>query len=349
MTPAATPSSKRPGIAQVAKLAGVAVGTVSNVLNHPDRVSPRTRTKVEQIIKELGYVPNASARALNKGRSTLIGAIFFDISNPFFADSSHAIDQVARSRGATMIYTGTEQLPEVERAALKRFVDLGVDAIVVCSTGGNDDALEQLVDLGIPVLAFAQRSESAKIPAVCIDDQRGMELIAAHLLGLGHESFCFISEHRQAIQHRDRLAGFHRALAAQGSADGCLQLNIASGPTWMEGYREVQQFIATNQQLPDCFVCLNDYTAFGASKALTEAGLVPGIDVAVTGYDDLTFTELLATPLTTIHQPITAMADYAANALLDVVEGRATDLVGKVFAPELIVRQSTVPILHDNE
>lgn len=333
--------SRSSSIYEIAKIANVSVGTVSNVLNHPDRVRPELRARVLQTIERLQYSPSAAARALSKGRSHMIGGIFFDIANPFFSQTAHLMDAAVRATATSILFASTEQLPEAEVEAIRRITNLGIEGLVITSTGTCEKELVALTERGIPVVLFAQGNESSNLPFISIDDEEGMRLIARHLVGRGMSKFCFIHEELEAKQHRDRWKGFSEELANLGVDVGAVRREWIPSPTWSAGYETVSRVLTEDDDQPDCFVCLNDFIAIGATKAVTDLGYRVGRDIAVTGFDDVAYAAVLNTPITTVRQPLDEMVPYMMEELKSVTDGRAARIRERTFRPELIVRQST--------
>lgn len=325
----------------VASAAGTSVGTVSNVLNHPERVRPALRERVENAMAELNYWPDATARAMTLGRSSIVGNVVFDVSNPFFAQFAHEIDRIVQRAGASAIVAGTEQRVDAELEALRNLAKVGVDGLMICTTGGCWDELARFQDRGVPVILYAQRSADERFASVGVDDRAGMRLVGEHLLERGMTRFCFVNEQREAMQHRDRYLGFLDALTTGGIAPETIDLRWSGDPSWAGGYAVAREVLrGPRSAWPECFVCLNDYTAMGVCRAIGEAGLRVGHDIAVTGFDDLPYASLLAAPLTTVRQPIADMATHAITELRSAIHRGDVAVSGKTFPPELILRES---------
>lgn len=317
------------------------MGTVSNVINHPERVSKALRERVEAVMVEEKYLPHPLARALSLGRNKMIATILFDISNPFFAEMSHCIDRDLQVRGYSLMVSGTDQSAELEAKVIKLLVNAGAEAIAICGTGSNTEQLLKLQDYGLPIMIFAQRSEDPRIPFVTVDDRQGMRSLGEHLIGKGVESFYFIHEPVNAIQHRDRYDGFMESIYDHGLDDSCVRLVTSESPSWDGGYGTAKNLLSERpDELPECFVCLNDYTALGVCRALTQAGLKVGDDILVTGFDDIPYAALLESPLTTIKQPIEEMSKYLIGEVINAIENRTISMNSHTFKAELVVRES---------
>lgn len=328
-------------IHSIASAAGTSVGTVSNVINHPERVSPQLKERVEKVMREKHFWPDATARALKIGRSPLVGTVFFDISNPFFAEAAHEIDKRMQMYNSSMIVAGTEQNAEREAHVLESLEAMGVNGIIITSTGSCWDILAAFQDRGVPVILLAQRSLDERFEAVGINDYRGMRKVARHLVSQGMNRFCFINDRIRATQHMDRWRGFCDELVDSGMDPDGVRVEWASGATWDVGYQRVGAILELpSQQWPECVVCLNDYIAMGASKAIVDKGLRVGSDISVTGFDDVPYASVFGTPLTTVRQPIPEMCRYVTNQVLDAVERGDGAVTGRTFEAELVIRES---------
>lgn len=328
-------------IHSIAVAAGTSVGTVSNVINHPERVRPALRARVELVMREMHFRPDATARALKIGRSPLVGTVFFDISNPFFAEAAHEMDKHMQMRGSSMIVAGTEQRTSQELSVLESLERMGVDGLIITSMGGAWDVLARLQEHGLPILLFAHRAADERFEAVGVDDYQGMKRIAEHVCKRGMTRFCFINDTVGAIQHRDRWKGFVDGVAHSGLDPERTRVEWVPMAGRDQGYRIASAVLAGERtEWPECFICLNDYIAMGASKAIQDAGLQVGIDIGVTGFDDVPYASLMGTPLTTIRQPVVEMSEYVTEAILGAVERGDGAVTGKTFDAELIVRES---------
>ncbi|MDO4901710.1 LacI family DNA-binding transcriptional regulator [Actinomyces sp.] len=321
----------RPRIREVARLAGVSVGTVSNVINHPERVSEGLRLRVEWVLEDSGFSPDPTARALSLGRSSMIGVVFFDISNPFFAEAAHQLSRRFEELGCSMVIAETDQAADVESRVLRNLERVGVDALILCSTGACWEDLVRLRDRGVPVVLMAQRSERPGFPSVGIDDYGGMRKVARHLWGRGLRRFSFVNEPVAATQHRDRWCGFSDELLSCGMAVEDVDVQWASGPTWDGGYEVARRVLAGPCDVwPDAFVCLNDHLVMGVCKAIADADLTVGRDVCVSGFDDVPYASVLGVPLTTVRQPIAGICRYIAQQI-GAFFNRGGDDIGTYF------------------
>jgi LacI family transcriptional regulator len=327
-------------IKEVARRAGVSVGTVSNVLNHPDTVAIATRRRVLSVITELGYVRNDSARQLRAGRSQTIAMVALDLANPFFTDVMRGAEFAAESGGVNiMVFNSAE-----DTGREKRHLDmlggqrvLGVLITPVDET--NNARLDQLVDNGIPVVLVDSGAGSHHRCSGGVYDVLGGRRAGEHLRVLGHRRIAFIGGPFSIRLVADRHTGFTAALEAGPD----IRLITTSNLTVAAG-REAGQKIADLSlgRRPTAVFCANDLLALGVLQELTSHGVRVPRDVAIVGYDDIEFAEAAAVPLSSVRQPREQLGRAATQLLLEEVnEPESHEHRHVVFRPDLVVRRSS--------
>ncbi len=327
-------------IKEVAHRAGVSVGTVSNVLNHPDTVAIATRRRVLSVITELGYVRNDSARQLRAGRSQTVAMVALDLANPFFTDVMRGAEIAAEAGGVNvMIFNSAE-----DTAREKRHLDmlggqrvLGVLITPVDET--NNARLDRLVERGIPVVLVDRGTGSHQRCSVAVDDVLGGQLAGEHLREQGHQRIAFVGGPFTIRQVSDRHTGFTGALS-----DGPdVRLLTTSNLTVAAG-REAGQKIAglPAAKRPTAVFCANDLLALGVLQEMTTHGVRVPRDVAIVGYDDIEFAAAAAVPLSSVRQPREQLGRAATQLLLEEVnEPQSHEHRHVVFRPDLVVRESS--------
>lgn len=336
------PRQHKANISDVAKYAGVSVGTVSNALNHPKRVRDSLKKSVMKAIEELDYYPDPRGLALSRGTTSLIGAILFDISNPFFSEICYLLERKFRTHGKSLLVLSTDQDVENERAAYEQMKRIGVDALIICSAGQCVDQILELQKNGMPIVMFAQRSEHDDIPYVHVDDEQGMSMIARYLIEKrGLSRFCFIKERKEAIQHKDRWTGFSNICRSLGIPDSAIRVVWTDTPSLSDGYHVAATEIAkSDKELPQCFVCLNDYTAIGVAMAVKDLRATTKSDIAVTGFDNIRYSSLSVNPITSIQQPVEEMVTYIVEQIMEAIKNTPSKITSKTFEPHLVIRKS---------
>jgi len=334
---------RRPSIADVARTAGVSVGTVSNVLNRPESVAPSTRERVEGAIAELSFVRNGSARQLRQGSISTVGAILLDIRNPFFTDVARGVEDRLAIDDLTLMLASSDDDPAREAKYLRLFEEHGVLGLLVVPTGRSVDHLLEIQRRGVAVVLLDAASAASGISSVSVDDVTGGELAATHLLEQGHESILFLNGPHEIRQCEARRAGVDRAVLAAGLDPGRVvdevTLTSLDAPgaddalaRWLDGH---------DGTAPGAIFCVNDLVAIGVQRCLRRAGGTALLSrTAIVGYDDIDVAGELALPLTSVRQPTHEMGYTAADLLLRQAETGAVDEV--VFPPELIVRRSSL-------
>lgn len=330
-----------PSIKDVAAKAGVSIGTVSNVLNHPDRVSPQTVERVQDAISALGFVRNDAARQLRAGESKTIALMVFDASNPFFADVARGAEDAAANQGYTVLVGNTSGSTDRENTYLDVFEEQRVRGILISPMSDVESRLLALKNFGIPAVMVDRVSDSEELSSVSVDDIAGGDIAARHLLETGRKHIGFVGGPLDVPQVRDRLIGARRAVSAEANAT--LDIFETTQTTVLEG-RRIGKIIArmSPTERPQALFAANDLVAVGLLQALTAQGplRVPQ-DIALVGYDDIDFARSAIVPLTSIRQPSSLIGQTAVDVLLQLANNPDQPQRQVVFQPELVVREST--------
>lgn len=333
---------RRPSISDVARHAGVSLGTVSNVLNRPDRVSPATRAKVEQSIDELSFVPSGPARQLRAGSISTVGAVVLDIANPFFTEVARGIEDRLAEDDYTLMLASSDEDPARESRYLRLFEEHGVRGIMVTPATSDLSHLDALSARGVDVVLLdwtVSERHPAPYPSVAVDDVVGAGMAVQHLLDRGHRRIAFLNGPPSIRQCVDRRMGAVQAVRAAGLDPATALVEVEVSALNADGGAAGVRHLLEDDAKPTALFCANDFTALGALRELREQGIaVPG-DMAVVGYDDVPFAAMLGTPLTSVRQP-THLLGYTAAALLLDRHG-AGEPQHVQFTPELVVRASS--------
>lgn len=324
----------------VAALADVSVGTVSNVLNRPDRVSAKTRARVETAIAALGFVPNAPARQLRAGRARIIGLVVPDISNPFFTEVARGVEEAALESGYVVILCNSDERPEREDHYLSVLESQRVAAILITPAREGLKALDRFIAAGTAVALLDNEGGSQEVCSASVDDVLGGRLAAEHVIGLGHRSIVWLAGPADIPQ----VASRERGLMAAADAAGVTVTRLATAQmTTHAGQVALDEALDAGLSLT-ALVCANDLLALGAVRALTKHGLVAPDDVSVVGYDDIDFASSAAVPLTSVRQPKFEMGFAAAKLVIAESDDPSAHAHQRVtFQPQLVVRESTGP------
>ncbi len=342
MTGEARPT-RGPLLRDVAERAGVATGTISNVLHHPDKVAPETLDKVQAVIAEMGYVPNAAARQLSRGRSGSVGLLVLDARNPFFNDLAAGVEDAAGAMDLAVLLATSSERADRERMYLDRFEQSRVDGLLVTPVGGSIKQLRAISDRGTPIVLLDRLATTPGFSSVAVDDIEGGRLAGQHLVDAGCRDIAVVGGPVTLEQVRNRLAGAQRAAEAAGVRISHLATARMAAD---EGRRVGFEIAATPPAArPDGVFAANDLLALAILQALILAGIRVPEDVAVIGYDDIAFAALASVPLSSVRQPSYQMGRRAmellAAAMASGDERRSTSQQ-VVFMPELAARASTM-------
>ncbi len=328
-------------IRDVAERAGVSVGTVSNVLNHADKVSTLSVERVLAAIDELGYVRNDAARQLRAGRSATIGLVVLDAHNPFFTDVSLGAEDAAARHGLTVLVGNSDEKVARESAYLDLFEEQRVRGVLISPFGDLGDRMARLRSRGTPAVLVDRVSADGMFSSVSVDDVAGGRLAVEHLIAQGSRRVAFAGGPFEIRQVSDRLEGARLAAAAHPGVE--LEVLTTTALTVLEGRRLGEAIVARPADArPDAVFAANDLVAMGLLQALVMNGSlrVPH-DVALIGFDDIDFASAAVVPLSSIRQPSRLIGETALTILLEEADDPQLPPRQIVFQPELVARAST--------
>lgn len=320
---------------QVAERAGVSPATVSRVLTGSPAVRDSYRARVLEAVAELDYRPNRLARNLRRQKVDMIGVVVSDIENPHFSEAVRAVEDAAYRRGYRLLLCNTDETPAKQRIYLEMLAEERVLGVIVSPSDPGGAEISELLDLGIPVVAFDRTVADERADAVVADNVGGVRTATEHLLAAGHRRVGFIAGLSEVETGAERLEGYTAAMDAAG-----LEPIIAPGRFRIEAGREATASLLARGTPPTALVACNNLCAIGALRALRQAGLAVPQDVALVAVDDPFWAELVDPPLTTIAQPVRAMAAEAMSLLLERIEGHRREARRVVFPLELRRRRS---------
>ena len=329
----------QPSMADVARHAGVAIGTVSNTLNSPEKVAEATRRRVLAAIAELGFVRNDAARSLAAGSSTTVGLVLADLDNSFFVDIARGAEAILRQHGMNMLIANSDIDASREVRNLELFEESRVAGILMAPTPWVATRLPPI--RSTPLVYVNAEPGSASYSAVVVDEKRGGYLAARHLIEMGRTRLLFLGGPFLLRAVADRHAGAARAAEEAGVS---LDLLKSHGLNIADGRRAAREILELGVDRFDGIVAASDLLAIGCVQALDEHPhfLVPQ-DIAITGYDNNHFASESATPISTVAQPGEEMGRTAAQLLINEITDRHTSVRRTVtLEPHLIPRRSTL-------
>ena len=331
----------------VSRHAGVSRSTASLVLNDSPQVSAKTRLRVQESMKALGYVYNRQAAMLRTQRSMTLGLVVTEVQNPYFAELAMTLEDVAdRANYAVLIGYSRDDTAR-QRRLLDRLVERSVDGLILLPAGNTEaaeiDALQTAS--GVPIVLLA-RHFNLTHDYVGADNVTAGRLMGEHLRSLGVRTVAFVGGPQFTSARREREQGF--ALASKGGAMTMLSADGLFGEATPAGGAEAARRLLDSGQVPDAIVAYSDIVVVGVYAELQRRGLAPGRDIAVGGFDDIPGSAHRTPPLTTVATFPTAIGEKCGELILQrltnppaLLGGDPPEVSHLLIEPALRVRAST--------
>ena len=326
-------------IKDIANITGYSVATVSRALNGKEVVGEKTRTRIQEVARELHYVPNAFARSLQKSRGYAIGMIVSDLSNGYFTEVFRGAEEVASAEGYSTIFANTDFDPGKEQEALRLLTTNRVDGLIIQVSNEAADECRALIDMGYPIVLYGQMLDGVNCPMVGCNNYSSSFAMTEYLIGQGHKKIAHVGG------HPDTNTGFQRR---QGFLDAMAHYGIEVREDWvlmtdyrLEGaYAQCRQMLEKGE-LPTAIFAANDYLAAGCCRAIREKGLRIPEDISLAGHDDTDIAFLMQPGLTTMRQQMREIGSIAAQKLLGMSrDGQGAERDISVVPTQLVVRDS---------
>ncbi len=331
-----------PTILDVAKRADVAPITVSRVINNSAHVSPQTRARVEEAIRELGYRPNRLARGLRLKQTHTLALAVTDITNPFWTTIVRGVEDAAHQSGFSVILCNTDESEEKQNQYLDVLVQKQVDGILLAPVCASDELCDWIEKLAIPVVMLDRRIPFAQVDVVRGDSEDGAYRLVQHLIALGHRRIAILSGPKEVSTAQDRVAGYCRALAENG-LEICQDWIQYGKFSQASGYEMARQVLGICP-CPTALFAANNFIAAGALRALYDLGLKVPEDVSVVAFDDVTNGQPVEPFLTAADQPAYEMGRRATELLLARLSDQIEDAYQEIVLPvKIIIRRSSGP------
>jgi LacI family transcriptional regulator len=333
----------------VARQSGVSVTTVSRILNGRETGVPirdETRQRVTQTAEAMGYRPNLLARGLRGKRSTLLGVIARDITDPFHIQILKGINGAALERGYRLFLGNVDYRSEEALAYGSMFERSHADGIILIGDiEGGESALAEIAEHHEHLVGVTDRTERRSFPGVYADSERGTLLALGHLWELGHRSITCVSDVRTA-DGRQRIAVYERFMRERGALEG-IDVQVTDQETDLAFGLGRRLFARSSGDARSTAIyAASDTTALGLMQAAHQAGIDIPRRLSIVGYDDIDIAPYTIPPLTTISQSGVEMGRVAVELLLEMVEGSLSreEVEDRVLEPRLVVRASTAPL-----
>ena len=333
-------SKGRVTVVDIAHAAGVSKSTVSLVLQASPLVNEATRAKVNTAIRDLGYVYNRGAANLRQQASSrIIGIVVNDLTNSFFAELAVGMDMVLQSAGYVQFLSNSGESLDRQRQVIASMREHGISGLILSPARGTEAAdLKPLVASGVPVVAVVRNVVGAKVSTLFSDNHAGAMDAMRHLIALGHRRIAFLGGMPNTTVFAERTQGWREALAEAG-LEAPEELAIGSTAARAGGVAAIERALALPVP-PTAALCFNDAAAFGVCDGLRAAGMEPGRDFAVVGFDDVIEAETAVPALTTVSVDPQGMGRRAAQMLLKQINAGRVEPEAVVSSVRLVVRES---------
>ncbi len=324
-------------IKDVANESGVAISTVSNVLNNVEVVSEETRKKVLEAVEKLNYVPNMNARFLKSPKKNTIGLFLPSIQGDYYKMLMQAVHLQCRMRGYLLnIYVSNENTSEEIYGMI---ISSGVEGAIVLNERLNDNYIERIAQKKLPIVFIDREYTGDRMSSVVIDNVQGAVLAMEYLIKQGHRRIGYI----HGVENSDDAARFDAYTGIMEKYGLIPDESIILRGYFEEvvAYSEMRVLLLKGVQLPDAFFCANDEMAWGCIRALTEAGVKVPDQISIMGFDDNTLAPFYTPSITTIHSPVTELGNASALELIRLLQSPepAQGTLQKL-SPGLVIRDS---------
>jgi DNA-binding LacI/PurR family transcriptional regulator len=327
--------NQRVTVEDVARYCGLSRATVSRVLNREHIVKPATIEKVKQAVFELGYTPNASARALSGGRRNIIAVLLPEVAMPYYANLLQSADQVAEERNYHLLI----QTREYKSSVLRLIEEQRADGYIIRNSGDPEvdrTIIKKLTGNDLPFIVIG-RPIDEKVLSIGVDNVGGAREMAHHFIDHGFHSILFITGPPKKIDSNDRIYGFKLGLSERG-VDPDSVTYMEGDFTREGGFRAAADFFSRDKA--EAVFAANDQMALGVLHFFYEQRIRVPQDVAVAGFDDDSFAEFLCPPLTTVRQPMAEIGAVAMENIILMLEGSKIRKTRILLPTRLMTRRS---------
>jgi LacI family transcriptional regulator, galactose operon repressor len=327
--------SQAPTLADVARVARVSLMTASRVLNESANVREEKVAKVRAAIAKLGYRPNELARSLMTRKSSAIGIIVANLSNPFVVSVIREVQEVARANGYVVTVTSSGGDAGIERAEIETLVRRQIDGLMIAPADCSQDTFSDALPAGLPVVTFDNRIRSATFDSVTITNRRSANEATQHLLSHGLRRTVAIGTRPNLFTSKERVAGYRKAMSKSSLEPRACLVKHESQLTadWLDA--------VLRQHTADSVLSLNWVSTLHVLRAMRELGLKVGRDLPLISFDDFDLGDVLAPRLSVVQQPSEMLGRESARLLFDRLKGHRTQPPRMVVLPARLVIRET--------
>ena len=323
-------------LADIAKMTGYSVNTVSHALKDKKDISVETKKLIVSTANKMGYIPNASSYALRWGKSMSVAIIVSDITNPYFAIMIKEMESQLSLNGYSTLVINTFEDEEKERKAIISAIEKNVDGILICPVQKNSDNIDFLEKRKMPYVLFGRKFEDMACSYVMCDDVEGGFLAAEHLIKLEHRNILFLNTSDWISSSRERMEGILKAFEAYSVPEDCLQVETLNVQGDTERINEVLE------KHSDCtaIICFSDLIAYQVCYCLKHYGLRVPEDVSVIGFDNIASKYYFPLLITSISSAKTEISIQCVRILKNIIEGKIAS-EQMTLPVRLVEREST--------
>lgn len=330
-------------IKEVARLAGVSIATVSRCINKPEKVTAKTRIKVQDAIRQTGYSPNTLAQSFRRGRTNIVMVVLPSVGDPFFAAVMRGIRVAAKAKGYSVIIEDTQlnKLTADELGAM--LVSNQTDGIILLASMSpfGNEILSAKSKRRLPIVIGCETvsPELEDYPSVHIDNIAAAKEATNYLISQGHQRVAMVCGQASSLLTKDREIGYRAAMKQAGFQieDGW----VVEGDLTIAGARKATRILLNHANRPTAIFCANDEMAIGCLHEIKSAGLTVPQDISIIGFDDIRYAEVTDPPLTTIGQPAEEIGERVMYRLCRRIEaGKGATSLPEIVPHKLVIRQS---------
>lgn len=328
-------------IKDVAKKANVSISTVSRVLNTPEMVAEHKRTKVLQVVEELGYSPNALARGLIQKRTQTLGVLVPDVSNLFFAEVLRGMEDAALAKGLNLMLCNTDRKKSRMKDYLHILNEKQVDGIIFTSEPIFPDYYELFDKMKLPIVLAATHSLEYPLPSVKVNDEQAAFDAVSYLVEKGHREIGMISgPSHDPIAGLPRYQGFTRAMRTLGLNENFDEIVEYGSYRYEDGFEAMEKLYKKYPAVSAVF-CASDEMALGVISYLHQIGKKVPEDVSVIGYDNTRMAHVSLPKLTTVSQPLNEIGYEAVIKMEELISAGEVEQL-RTYLPHTIVERDSV-------
>jgi LacI family purine nucleotide synthesis repressor len=324
-------------IKDVARESGVAISTVSNVLNNVGNVSPETTKRVLETVERLKYIPNVNAKYLKSNKKNTIGLFVSSVQGDFYRQLVQAVHLQCKINGYILnIYVSNENTSE---EIYSMVISSGVEGAIIMNDGLSDNYIDRLERLNMPIVFIDREYRSERVSSVIIDNAYGVAQAVEYLAKLGHRRIGYV----HGVNNFDEKARFESFKATMKRLGLEVEEKFMLSGYFEEAvaYSEMYKLLMRGGELPDAFFCANDEMAQGCIRAMTAMGVQVPEQVSVVGFDDSILAPFYRPALTTVHSPVVELGSKSATEVIRLVRQEGEDHgICQRLKPSLVMRDS---------